>query len=640
VTRPSTRTQVQTMKLDESQTQVASWVPAEGHLRVIGGAGSGKTGTLAMLVAKLVLVEGVSPESICVTTFGNKAGGELIARLEPLIGTEHLAAMSVGTFHSLGRRALAALDTKAWAMARCLDLGAKQRGSGVPSSKMLWRSALVYGTMPGTGKRSLRSAEVPDYHMQAVALARAGGETVITDQMDTSCRDLGRAWTLVEDSKKALKVWDFADVLEKWLILLRTRPKGWFQVVIVDEAQDNSKVRLDIARALAGTDGKLVLIGDLRQTIYSWSGAYPELFKHADVELKAKTLALGFNYRSTPAIVALTNDYARDKSWTLGPMAQPYATQGEPIPDPLGCESLEGLCSVWGKDVLAEYAAGNHGSRAFLFRTNGEAAVCEAAFMCQGIPCEIQGTRPILQSLEGKAVVNYVKAIWENDIRALSAVLNLPNRYIVRSFGEALGREVVPEGKQVEDVLRSLVSRSGLPRRVESGVRTFAADIRKLRRAGWEEGLDDLRQLLTASWQDVGEAHETDNVAVLAAVLGLAARFKTPGEFLAFADPTRRPVQRIMGPVTLSTVHRAKGLEWDTVHVHVTESYIPFHRAVSQEAQEEEERLLYVAMTRARSSLRLGYCEEGAKAGLSGGLSRLLQPFFPDADVGKCEGPF
>ena len=141
MTRPSTRTQVQTMKLDESQTQVASWVPAEGHLRVIGGAGSGKTGTLAMLVAKLVLVEGVSPESIYVTTFGNKAGGELIARLEPLIGTEHLAAMSVGTFHSLGRRALAALDTKAWAMARCLDLGAKQRGSGVPSSKMLWRSA-------------------------------------------------------------------------------------------------------------------------------------------------------------------------------------------------------------------------------------------------------------------------------------------------------------------------------------------------------------------------------------------------------------------------------------------------------------------------------------------------------------------
>ena len=125
---------------------------------------------------------------------------------------------------------------------------------------------------------------------------------------------------------------------------------------------------------------------------------------------------------------------------------------------------------------------------------------------------------------------------------------------------------------------------------------------------------------------DTGAAHETDSVAVLFAVTELARRFEGPEEFLTFVDPDLREAPVAMNPVVLSTIHRAKGREWDMVFVDVSRGSLPYETGHPRSAaeQQEEERLLYVAMTRARTMLHLGYGQE---------LSPLCEPLWPEDDL-------
>jgi DNA helicase-2/ATP-dependent DNA helicase PcrA len=613
------------MVLDETQQAVARWSPDDGNLRVVGGAGAGKTGTLATLVAKLVLIDEIPPKDICVMAFNRDAAQEISDRIKKMIGSQHADQMPVGTFHSLGRRWLDRTYPGQWQMERCTDIPRKSRASGVPSTSMLWRHAVTFGAMPGTGCRTLGVSQEAYRYEQQVNLMRADGIKA-SDRPTSSLRFLADAWEMVEEAKQALQVWDFNDVLEAWLDVLRTRPEGWMRVVIVDEAQDNTRVRLDIARALAGTDGRMVLVGDLRQTIYLWAGAYPDLFQNADVTLDAKTLCLGYNYRSIPAIVALSNEYARDKAWLLGDEPEASREEVSPVLPPSGYGTASSMYSAWAAEVLADHELNPDNTRAVLLRTNGMIAQCAAEFQVRNIPVVVQGSRPLFETNEGKTILDYVRAIWRNDLEAFARVLNQPNRFASRAYQNQLAIQFLSEDQPVEEALMPAAQRCRVAPRTMQNLRAFGHAMGRWRGMAWESAMSQIGTTIARGWVDTGAAHETDSAAVLFAVTELARRFEGPEEFLTFVDPDLREAPVAMNPVVLSTIHRAKGREWDMVFVDVSRGSLPYETGHPRSAaeQQEEERLLYVAMTRARTMLHLGYGQE---------LSPLCEPLWPEDDL-------
>lgn len=616
-------------RLDDDQTAVLKWTPGAANLRVVAAAGSGKTTTIAALVAKLVLVDEVRPADICVLTFANRAGKDLRNRLSGALGEGTARDMFVGTFHAIGLQMLRRSDEERWAMKNCADLPPATRSPSTPSTLDFWRSAVVYGKMPGTGEDSLKVADYPDQHIRAAGLQRADGRDWTRAKGSGTAKKFSECWAMVERAKKAKGAWEFDDVLLAWKETLDPKAPGMFKVVIVDEAQDNNKIQGDIVRGLAGSDGNIVLVGDLRQTIHEWRGAYPRLFRTADKKLKAETRELRFNYRSTPAIVGLCNSYSDGKEWTLGSdvsavsESKAVSIQWKGSPDPF----------VQAKRAADEIASsvrrGDKKTRAILLRTNGQVAAFEALLLASGVGVNLLGGRSALRSYAARTIQNYLKAINENCAESLSKVLNTPKRYLPRAYGQALIQTPFQNHETLAQKVARVARSSRLKRGSMQGAMALSYFLESTREAAWKVQPQLILDLIVENWNDAGEAHETDGMGVLAAVSAMAAKFESYEEFNTFW--TQQQSTWSGNDVTLSTIHRAKGLEWDHVYVDVTGGFLPHHRA-NAEQESEEERLLYVAMSRAKTDLTLMWSETGVTLEC-GGLTPLLERFRPAKDV-------
>jgi superfamily I DNA/RNA helicase len=613
--------------LDDDQVEVMRWGPDDSNLRVVAAAGSGKTTTVTALVAKLILVDEVTPSDICVLTFAAKAAQELTERLTQVVGHSAAAQLRVGTFHAVGLDFLRKGDPAPWVMNRCMDLPTGSRAPDVPSAVQLYRSVLVFGTVPGTNETSLRVADIPDLHLHHIQLQRADGRDVTKAKPVREAKELVTAWAMAERAKGALKAWEFDDVMLAWRKELAARPEGCFRVVIVDEAQDNNRIQGEIAQALAGTRGRIVLVGDLRQTVHEWRGAYPKLFAEAHTTLKAETRELPFNYRSRPAIISLCNAYASGMPWSLGRNvkatreATSHGVECQVYPD----HYAQGVAIA--TSILREMQAGQHKTRAVLCRTHGLLATMEAAFVAAGVTVYMATPTSLFRGMAARQVIEYLRAVCMGDATAAAVIANVPKRFIPRNFLSALTSEPAKPGETLGRKISRLATSGNWTRAAKTAAYEFAHVIESAERAPWHEQITAIERILHSAQDDVGEAHETDTWAVAQAVLTLARRCAGFSEFDFFVKkiesmPAVRARQGTDG-VTLSTVHRAKGLEWDDVYVDVTEGMLPHHR-VRGPALGEEQRLLYVAMSRARERLYLSAAAETYTPQRAGGKSSLL----------------
>ena len=612
-------------RLDDDQASVLRWSAGGNNLRVVAAAGSGKTTVIVALVTKLVLVDEIRPSDICVLTFANRAGQELRNRLTQSLGPNATRDMFVGTFHGIGLQMLRRSDDKKWAMANCSDMGPGTRDSRIPSTQEFWRSAVVFGKMPGTNEDSLKVADYPDHHIRAASLQRADGKDWTQAKGSGTAKKFKDAWAMVERSKKAKGAWEFDDVLLEWNKSLDPKATGMFKVVIVDEAQDNNRVQGDIVRGLAGNDGNIVLVGDLRQTIHEWRGAYPQLFRSADKKLKAETKELRFNYRSTPSIVDLCNGYASGKDWTLGSDVKPVSESQETSVVWKGSPEPFSQAMGVATQIAAAVKAGRQEHRAVLLRTNGQIAIYEALMMAAGVSVNLLGGRSALKSYAARTIQAYLKAINENCAESLSKVLNTPKRYLPRTFGQMLVQTPLQNHETLAQKVSRVARSSRLKRGSMRGAMELSYFLESARAAAWSAQPQMVLELILEHWNDAGEAHETDGLGVLEAVAVMASKFETYEEFAAFWAQQQNSLAG--SDVTLSTIHRAKGLEWDHVYVDATEGFLPHHRS-NKNQESEEERLLYVAMSRAKKHLTITWSEQGPTLD-SGGLSSLLSPFKP-----------
>jgi DNA helicase-2/ATP-dependent DNA helicase PcrA len=520
----------------------------------VAGAGTGKTRTVTHRIAHAVASGQIDPRSALAITHSRKAATELAARLARL----GVATVDARTFHAAGLR----VAGQFWS--RTGRAGGSPKVASERETWGLWRNALRTASSGEPDTAVLRDVmdEVGWARSQLVGISDYPAAALSADRHPgVSGATVIDAWTLFSQAKSRLGIVDFGDLLEIATDLLvghvdvAERVRRRWSYVTVDEYQDTDPAQQRLLDAVLGAGDDLCVVGDPRQAIYSWKGADAGyLSGFAERYPSAQVFELTRNYRSSPQILEWANRIA------AGGRSRPLvATRPDgPAPQVRRCDD-EGAETRWVVARAARaMAAGTAASEiAVLYRFNATQARFEAAFAEADIAAAAEDTT-FFDRPEVKVVLAAVE-------QAARRQPDQPGLAVLESSLKIAGfdRDAPPAGQGAA-------------------------------RARWEthHALLDL----VASWP---EAAVADAASLLRHLEQLAARTHEP---------------RGAG-VTLATLHRAKGLEWDVVFVvGAHDGAIPASYATTPEAQAEEERLLHVAMTRARRELHLTWAATNARS--------------------------
>ena len=605
--------------------QRAAATHGEGPLLIVAGAGTGKTTTLAARVAHL-LSGGVRPERLLLLTFSRRASREMLARAGRLSGHPEASRVWGGTFHAVANRLLR-LHGRALGLRP--DFTVLDQGDAADVMDLL-REELGFADRE---RRFPRKATLASVYSRTV---NAGDrlEAVVKrhypwclDELD-GMRAIFAGYT---ERKRAGNVLDYDDLLLFWKALVSSPATSepvasMFDHILVDEYQDTNALQADILEGMrpVGTSRNLTVVGDDAQAIYGFRAAtvrnilgFPERFPGAVV------VKLERNFRSTPEILASSN-----AAIALSPQRHEKTLWTERPPG--GRPTLRAcLDEAEQSDVVCRTVL-DHRERgvplkeqAVLFRAAHHSDLLEIELMRRNIPFVKYGGLKFLEAAHVKDALAMLRVL-ENpwDEVAWFRVLQLPEGMgpaSARRLMDELGaRERAPSAEGTMSPMVKLLDHPfAVPSRAAEGMRelrsVFAgcADTEAMTPAAQLERLGAYLEPVIARRYDAAAAR----VADLDQLATLAQGYETRGRFLSelTLDPPSS-TSDLAGPplldedwLVLSTIHSAKGLEWDVVHViHAADGMLPSDMATGDDDEtEEERRLLYVAMTRARDALHV-----------------------------------
>ncbi len=593
----------------------------EGPLLILAGAGTGKTRTLAHRIVRLV-ERGIAGESILAVSFTNKAADELRERVRRLLGGKGTVP-PVSTFHSFCVRVLRH-DIEA--------LGYK-------------RNFTIYDTADQLGalREVLRESKLPgrdlDLRRLLALISRGKNDGRPPGAADGSNEYAVLAAHLQPRYERALRSYnalDFDDLLLLVLRLFGERPEvlaRWREVcrhLLVDEFQDTNEVQYRLVRLLAGPRGNLTVVGDDDQSIYGWRGAAPGNLLGVTRDWPgARVITLEQNYRSSGNILRAANAVIAGNRRLRAKKL--WSNLGEGIPvTVLACLDGEDEAAAAVDHLLALLADGETrpGDCAIVFRTNAQSRPFEDALRAVRLRYVVAGGMRFYDRKEVRDFLAYLAAV-ENprDEVALLRILNYPPRGIGRETVLHLQEESLKSGRPLAQVLAGIAAIPGIgPRQSEAvtGFLTFLDRQRErfrsgrlaeaagelLRESGLEDEVYQSRKDGVAGMKLVENLREA--VASLRAFQEAVPRAGL-GEYLAAVSLSGREEEEGAEfsdqAVTLLTVHAAKGLEFPHVFFAGMEEGLLPHRRSEEEpgGLEEERRLAYVGMTRAKRSLVLSH---------------------------------
>jgi len=522
-----------------------------GPVCLLAGAGTGKTRAITHRIAYGVASGVYPPGRVMALTFTSRAAGELRSRLR------HLGAggVSARTFHASALSQLSFFwpQVVGGTMPRLIDSKARLLAHAAETIKLKLDTATLRDTAAEIEWRKVSRLSIAQYAQAAQKRSLPPSLTV------QKAVDLQQAYEDVKDERKQL---DFEDVLLATAGMIESEPRVAQQVreqyrfFVVDEYQDVSPLQHDLLKLWLGNRNDLCVVGDASQTIYSFAGATPQyLLGFPSAYDDAVVVRLEQNYRSTPAIVDSANRLMRGRPGALSLHA---ATSDVPSRPPVvtAFENDAREARAVAQSIAAEIEAGvKPEDIAILYRINVQAAVIEAALGDAGVPYLLRGGTRFFDLREVKEAIMMLKGA------------------SVSIFGE-------PLFKTVSDVLRSL---------------------------GWTQEAPETRGAVRDRW---------DSLNAIMALAEEAHASTTLKEFVAeLLERQQGQHEPNRSAVTLATVHSAKGLEWESVYlVGLSEGLMPISYATTKEAVEEERRLLYVGVTRARKKLALSWSEAGGGA--------------------------
>src|SRR6202522_255309 len=619
-------------KLNEAQREAV--LTTEGPLLVLAGAGTGKTRVITYRVAHLIEL-GVPSYAILAVTFTNKAAGVMKERISELLRASgrDAADVWVSTFHSFC----------AWLLRR------EASHLGLP------RDFAIYDDDDQNAaiKRALAALDLSaeDYPPRAVRaqISHAKNHGITPDDMaanaaemrDEERKDVAKLFRAYTDILRKAAALDFDDLLLKAVDLLRdsvevrARWNSRFHYIMVDEFQDTNRSQEDLIRMLGGERRNICIVGDEDQSIYSWRGARAGNLKRFTEDFPdAQVIRLEGNYRSTQIILDAAAAVVKNNSERLGKTLQATLGEGNRLrfyeaPDaPAEAEYI-------GAQISAQVRNDPDARLAVLYRTGAQSRSFEEVLRRLNIRYRVVGGFSFYERAEVRNALAYVRLIFhpEDDV-ALLRVLNVPPRGIGAVTVAALEARAKETSKSLWAVISSGEFLTG--KKFSGALRSFCKIIEDLRKVCQEMQPTQLIERVLGSTGYLDWVEQQDNLEHtsraenLRELANAMAEATEQGQTLedvldqaALASDSDQYDDTI--PVSLMTLHSAKGLEFDAVFLAgLEEGLLPHGRSLGSNAEvEEERRLFYVGMTRAKQSLVLSravyrrtYGEERLRAAL------------------------
>jgi DNA helicase-2/ATP-dependent DNA helicase PcrA len=629
--------------------QLAAVTAPPGPALVIAGAGSGKTRTLTYRVAYL-LEQGIPADRILLLTFTNKAAGEMMRRVSDLLGQE-LRSLWGGTFHSIGARVLRSHadllgyqrdftildrdDAKDLIKACVADAGIETKGTHFPKPEVLNE---IFSLAVNTHK-SVRDL----LNEQFIYLFdRHKGDSDLDE-------DIPRLFDLYAKRKRATNAMDFDDLLALWLKLLQDHAdvcehyQRRFQFILVDEYQDTNRLQSDLIDLLAARHHNVTVVGDDAQSIYAWRGAnFANILEFPKRYPGAKVFKIETNYRSTPeilkvanaAIAANVNQFAKE----LAP-----ARKSGLKPALVACVDAAQQAAFIAQRVAELPEEGvNLNEVAVLYRSHFHALELQLELTKRHIPFSITSGIRFFEQAHIKDATAFLKLVanprdevsFKRLAQLLPGIAAKGAEKIWRIFSAKMEGNIEHRTSNIEHPIATALQScaKSVPSKAATAWAQFVATISQLEdetvrksaakmlRLVIDAGYDDYLKENFANYRN--RLEDLEQLAVFAFQFDSTEDFLTQLALLTNVEAEDdQAAKNDAEKIKLSTIHQAKGLEFDVVFtIMLCDGLFPSARSMeSGEGEEEERRLFYVAITRARNELYLCYPLERASFSKSGG---------------------
>ena len=602
--------------------QIKAITHKSGPCMVLAGPGSGKTTVITKRTEYLIKKCKVDPEEILVITFSKAASKEMRERFHKL-NPEERYPVTFGTFHGIYYGILK------WAY----KMDAKNIFSEEEKYQLLCQIVEHLSLEMEDEKEFIQDIAGEISVIKNNQLPIASYESLNCDAVL-----FRKIYEQYEKERKAKRKIDFDDMLVLTYQLFVNRPdvlRMWqkkYKYILVDEFQDVNQVQYDVIRMLAAPEHNLFIVGDDDQSIYQFRGARPDIMLSFPKEYPGATqYILDVNYRSSKAIVSGASRVIRHNKTRFEKQIITLNEQGAPVHVQEVKHPIEESKYVLSEIKNAQAQGVPSREIAVLFRTNIEARALVETCMEYNMPFQMKEHFPNLyEHFIGRNLITYMKmALGDRSRKSFLEIMNRPNRYI--------GRDSVDKGEISFEMLRRFyVDKEWMQDRIDQ----FELDLRILQRmapygaiqyirkhVGYDEFLAEYASKRKIKLEELKE--------VLMEIEERAKAFKTIEEWFSHIEEYSAELKRQMeyrndkkDAVSLMTMHGAKGLEFDTVFIiGANEGISPYKKAETKEELEEERRMFYVAMTRAKRKLIITYTKErnGKRMEQSRYVSELLR---------------
>lgn len=625
-----------------SKTQFDAATQTEGAVLIVAGAGSGKTRVLTSRIAHLILNKKVDPANILAVTFTNKAASEIRERLEKLVGPVAEKVMA-GTFHTVGLKMLQEEHVRS---------GRKGALTIYDEDDQLLLVKFVMSEL-GIEEKEMPSKSV----VWEINLAKNDNITpykYLSVKGDAFSAVVARIYAAYQKKLEAMVAVDFGDLICRPMTLLATDPEalarysGRFRYVLVDEFQDTNKSQYEFTKLLASTHKNLCAVGDPDQSIYGWRGAsIDNILKFREDYTGARYVKLEQNYRSTKNIlgaansVILRNEQRLEKTlWTGNPDGEMVSYEeclNEYQEARFVTNTIKKLISADPQIKFKDFT--------ILCRTNTQSRPFEELFFEESVPYKVLGGFKFFDRREIKDALAYLKALANpDDSLNFLRIVNVPPRGIGKAALEKVHSIANANGLTLYEAFRKAAADKAFSK---GGVIDFIESFERLRHGSRDMGLAEIASsaLYASGYMAFWEAKKTEDseerLQNLEGLISAIKNFETSRPKADLADYLN--LVALMSDadnydeknnrVTIMTIHSAKGLEFPFVFlVGMEEGLFPHKRSVDEGTLEEERRLCYVGMTRAKRLLFL-LSAKNRSAGKETSLqirSRFIDEIAPD----------
>ena len=599
----------------------------DGPLLIQAGAGSGKTNTLVHKIAYLIATNRATPYNILAVTFTNKAAREMRSRIAMLLSqdADNRSFMPyMGTFHSICVRLL------------------RQDGEavGVPRNFVIFDESDKLSAI----KQSMRRLHIDEktYQPRTLSNVISGLKNDMVDHAEFSRLAnsplesvVVRVIPVYQQILREAGAMDFDDLIAKTVKMLTehdTIRKKWqkqFNYILIDEYQDTNQAQYRLVKLLVNDKKNIAVVGDDWQSVYSWRGADFRNILNFERDYKDTTIIkLEQNYRSTKSIldaahsvISKNEQRSEKKLWTdegKGLPVQILQAQNQSAEADMIIRQIESMVKA-GRRKYNDYAV--------LYRTNAQSRAIEEMFVRYGLPYKIVGGVKFYDRKEVKDIIAYLRFIFQpDDSISFERIINVPSRGIGAKSLEVFRTWVSTSGG-IMKALESIDDCPGMTQKAKAGFREMA-DIVLSYQSIMEDtavsGLVDslIRRLDYLNYLDDGSLQGESRQENVRELISVAKAYQDVGiegflEEVSLVSDNESSDKSEANSVTLMTLHAAKGLEFSVVFmVGLEESIMPHSRALyDQREMEEERRLMYVGMTRAREELYLLYASSRALYG-------------------------